>query len=45
MDEFIGRIEGKTNFTYDLEAMKKAINSPKRKVPKSALESDESFDK
>ena len=34
-----------SDFTYDLEAMKKAINSPRRKVPKSALESDESFDK
>ncbi len=35
----------KTDFTYDLEAMNKALNSPRRKVPKSALESDESFDK
>lgn len=35
----------KTDFTYDLEAMKKAVNSPSSIVPKSALESDESFEK
>ena len=34
-----------SDFTFDLEAMKKAINSPKSKVPKSALESDENFEK
>jgi len=35
----------KTDFTYDLEAMNKALNSPSSIVPKSALESDESFEK
>ena len=35
----------KTDFTYDLEAMKKAVNSPKRKITKADIESDESFDK
>lgn len=34
-----------SDFTYDLEAMKQALDSPRRKVPKSALESDESFDR
>lgn len=34
-----------SDFTYDLEAMKKAVNSPKRKITKADIESDESFDK
>lgn len=35
----------KTDFTYDLEAMKKAVNSPTIKITKANIESDESFDK
>lgn len=35
----------KTDFTYDLEAMKKAVNSPTIKITKADIESDESFDK
>jgi hypothetical protein len=34
-----------SNFTYDLEAMKQALNSPKIKITKADIESDESFDK
>jgi hypothetical protein len=34
-----------SNFTFDLESMEKAINSPIVAVPHSAIESDESFDK
>lgn len=34
-----------SDFTYDLEAMKQALNSPKVKVPYSAILSDDSFDK
>ena len=34
-----------SDFTYDLDAMKKALSQTKIAVPKSALESDESFDK
>jgi hypothetical protein len=34
-----------SNFTFDLESMDKALNSPIVAVPHSAIESDESFDK
>jgi DNA-damage-inducible protein J len=34
-----------SDFTFDLEAMKYAVNQPRITVPKSALESDESFEK
>jgi hypothetical protein len=34
-----------SDFTYDLEAMKKALNSPRRKITKADVESDEIFDK
>ena len=34
-----------SSFTFDLENMEKALNSPKVPVPHSAIESDESFDK
>ena len=34
-----------SNFTFDLESMEKALNSPIVAVPHSAIESDESFDK
>ncbi len=34
-----------SHFTFDLESMEKALNSPKVPVPHSAIESDESFDK
>ena len=33
------------NFTFDLESMGKALNSPIVAVTHSAIESDESFDK
>ena len=33
-----------SSFTFDLENMEKALNSPKVPVPHSAIESDESFD-
>jgi hypothetical protein len=34
-----------SGFTFDLDSMEKALNSPKVPVPHSAIESDESFDK
>ena len=34
-----------SGFTFDLDGMKKAINSPKVVVPKSAIQDDASFDK
>ncbi|MFZ2725787.1 MAG: hypothetical protein WAX77_06035 [Methylococcaceae bacterium] len=34
-----------SNFTFDLESMKQAINSPKVKIPDSAITDDDSFDK
>ena len=33
-----------SSFTYDLDAMKQALSQTKIPVPKSALESEESFD-
>lgn len=33
-----------SGFTYDLNAMKQALSQTKIPVPKSALESEESFD-
>ena len=33
-----------SSFTYDLDAMKQALSQTKISVPKSALESEESFD-
>lgn len=34
-----------SGFTFDLDGMKQAVNSPKVKVPKSAIQDDASFDK
>jgi DNA-damage-inducible protein J len=34
-----------SDFTFDLDAMKYAVNQPRITVPKAALESDESFEK
>lgn len=34
-----------SSFTFDLESMEKALNSPKVPVPHSSIESDEGFDK
>lgn len=34
-----------SDFTYDLEAMKQALNSPKLKVSYSAIVNDDNFDK
>ena len=33
-----------SNFTFDLESMEKALNSPIVSMPYSVIESDESFD-
>jgi hypothetical protein len=33
------------NFSYDLEAIKKALVAPKKRMPDYAFESDEGFDK
>ena len=41
----INHFSEKTDFTYDLETMKKALNSPRRKITKADVESDEIFDK
>ena len=50
--EFLGKNDASdeqqvadSNFTFDLESMDKALNSPIVAVPHSAIESDESFDK
>lgn len=49
--EFLGKNDASdeqqvadSNFTFDLESMDKALNSPIVAVPHSAIESDESFD-
>lgn len=34
-----------SSFTYDLEAMKQALSQTKVTIPKSAILSDDSFDK
>lgn len=34
-----------SGFTFDLDGMKQALNSPKVKVPYSAIQDDASFDK
>jgi hypothetical protein len=34
-----------SNFTYDLDAMKQALSQTKITLPKSAIVSDDSFDK
>jgi DNA-damage-inducible protein J len=34
-----------SDFTFDLEAMKKAVNSPRITMTKADIESDESFEK